>query len=140
MSQATWQSTGADEPYWQALSQGRLQLQRCSGCGRWQWPAVWRCGDCGSWEMSWEELALEGRVFSHSRTWHPFAGTEGIGAPYVSLIVELPQAGGRRVLGLLEGPEDGLRIGAPLRGRASTTRVGEADIPSLRWTLTGEST
>lgn len=138
MSQAVWHTTGADEPYWQALSEGRLQLQQCSGCQKWQWPAVWRCGDCGSWEMGWKELPAQGRVFSHSRTWHPFAGTEGISVPYVTLVVELPQADGRRLLGLLEGSADGLRIGAAVQGRATTTRVGSDDIPSLRWTLTSD--
>jgi uncharacterized OB-fold protein len=137
MGQAAWHTTGADAPYWQALSEGRLKLQKCSGCSRWHWPAVWRCGDCGGWALDWHELSPEGRVFSYSRTWHPFAGSEGIGQPYVSLIVELPQAGGRRVLGLLEGPAEGLRIGATVRGRATTTRIGQDDIPSLSWTLAG---
>lgn len=127
--------TGADGPYWNALAQGRLVLPCCTACGRWHWPAVHRCGVCGAWDPEWRDVEMSGRVFSWTRTWHPFGGSEGIGVPYVSLIVELPQAGGRRVIGLLAGDEAGLAIGAPVRGEASETSVGDARIPSLRWRI-----
>lgn len=135
MDAAARHATGADGPYWNALAEGRLALPRCSGCGRWHWPAVYRCGVCGRWDPSWETVEMSGRVFSWTRTWHPFGGSEGIGLPYVSLIVELPQAGLRRVLGILAGDDEGLAIGAAVRGQAGTTRMGADEIPALRWSL-----
>jgi uncharacterized OB-fold protein len=117
-------ATGADGPYWNALAEGKLVLPRCGGCGRWHWPAVHRCGACGTWDPAWQSVEMKGRVFSWTRTWHPFDGSEGIGVPYVSLIVALPQAGHRRVLGLLDGDDAGLAIGAAVSGRASETVVG----------------
>lgn len=128
-------TTGADAPYWNALAAGQLQLPRCTHCGLWHWPAVFRCGECGSWEHQWQSLPMRGRVFSYARNWHPFAGTEGIGVPYVSLIVELPQAGGRRVLGLYKGDEQGLKIGASVRGEPAVTIMGDDRIPAMHWVL-----
>jgi uncharacterized protein len=126
--------TGADARYWQALSQGHLELPRCHGCGRWHWPAVFRCGACGSWDQVWHEVPLAGTVFSWTRSWHPFAGTEGIGHPYVSVVVEL-QSAGCRLLGLLEGAEESLRIGSAVRGHIGETPIGDRHIPGLRWRL-----
>jgi uncharacterized OB-fold protein len=128
-------STGADQPYWDALAEGRLEMPRCAGCGRWQWPAVWRCGECGSWEQTWHELPLRGEVYTWTRTWHPFGGAEDIGVPFVSLVVRLPQAGDRRLVGILEGDSAGLSIGAAVTGSVSATRVWNDDIPAIRWRL-----
>lgn len=123
----------ADTPYWQGLAEGRLLMQQCQGCGRWRWPAVFRCGDCGAWDPPWREVALEGVVYSWTKTWHPFGGTEGIGTPFVTVLAELPHAGARRLLGLLEGDEAALELGAPLKGGVGRTRFGDGNLPSLRW-------
>ncbi|WP_028080684.1 Zn-ribbon domain-containing OB-fold protein [Solimonas soli] len=132
-------TTGADGPYWRALAAGRVELPRCAGCGRWHWPAVFRCGECGSWDQQWHAVEPEGTVFSWTRTWHAFDGSEKIGLPFVSLVVELPQCGGRRLLGLLEGEAGGLRIGAAVRARVAETEIWGERIPALRWTLSGAS-
>lgn len=129
------QFSGADGPYWAALAQGRLQLPRCVACGRWHWPAVFRCGTCAGWEMAWEEVPMHGEIYSWSRSWHAFGGAEDLSLPYVSLLVALPQAGGCRLLGVLEGEDAGLKIGAAVQGRAATTMLGARQIPALRWRL-----
>lgn len=128
-------STGADQRYWDALAEGRVEMQRCGNCKRWHWPAVWRCGECGGWEHTWHEVPLQGEVYTWTRTWHPFGGTEDIGVPFVSLVVHLPQAGDRRLVGILEGDEAGLAIGARVTGSVSVTRVWNDDIPAIRWRL-----
>lgn len=135
MDAASKHATGADGPYWNALAEGRLELPRCAECGRWHWPAVFRCGNCGEWNLRWDAVEMRGRVFSWTRSWHAFAGAEALGAPFVSLIVELPQAGHLRVLGVLAGDDAKLAIGADVHGQASTTPFGEGRIPSLRWRL-----
>ena len=123
----------ADAPYWQGLAEGRLVMQQCQGCHRWRWPAAFRCGDCGTWDPAWREVPLEGVVYSWTKTWHPFGGTEGIGTPFVTVLAELPQAGNRRLMGLLEGDEARLGVGAPLSGRVDSTPFGDTQLPSLRW-------
>src|SRR3546814_14683370 len=104
-------TVGADGPYWQALAEGRLELPRCAGCNRWHWPAVFRCGECGSWAHRWHTVATAGTIFSWTRTCHPFDGSAGIGVPSISLLVQLPPAGGRQLLGLLEVAATGTRAG-----------------------------
>lgn len=124
---------GAEAPYWEGLAEGRLVLQRCSGCGRWNWPAVWRCGECGSWDHEWVEREPRGSIFAWTRTHHRFAGTEGLELPYVTALVTLADVP-VRLQGLLEGNGD-VRIGAAVTGRIDSTAFGDARIPSIRWSL-----
>lgn len=125
---------GAEGPYFDALLDGRLELPRCDGCGRWHWPAVWRCGDCGGTAQGWHERAIAGSVFTYARTHHPFGGTEHFARPFTTVLVSVADTT-IRLAGVLEGDEAGLRIGAPVTGRVDRTRFGESSIPSLRWTL-----
>lgn len=125
---------GAEGPYWEGLGEGRLVLPRCRGCRRWHWPAVWRCGRCGCWDQEWIEQPLEGVVFTWTRTHHRFGGTEGLAVPYVTVLVKLGGSG-IRLMGVLEGDEAELRIGAAVTGRIDRTRYGDATVPSIRWSF-----
>jgi len=125
---------GAEARYWQALAEGRLELPQCEGCGRWHWPAVWRCGDCGSWDHAWRETALAGAVFTWTRTWHPFGGTEGFEKPFATVLVALSGAP-VRLSGVIEGPQEALKIGAPVLGRVDRTVFAGAAMPALRWRI-----
>lgn len=126
-------STGADGPYWDGLSEGRLLLPACSDCGRWHWPAVWRCPACGSWDQDWRPVSMKGRIYSWTRTRHAFAGLEALGTPFVISVVELEQAGGIRLMGHLEGDEDDVRIGQRVTGFVSGTQCLGQDVPSICW-------
>ena len=132
-----WLSEGADGRYWSALAEGGLEMPRCAGCGRWHWPAVWRCGACGSWEQEWRGVPMEGDVFSWTRTWHRFGGAEGLDLPFVTVVVSLPEAGGLRLTGVLEGDTETVAIGARVRGVVSETVFDRAAIPTIRWRLAG---
>ncbi len=126
-------SNGADLPYWAALDQGQLVLPRCGKCEKWLWPAVWRCGDCGSWEILWTEVPLSGTIYSWTRTWHRFQGTEELDLPYVSVVVALDDANGVRLMGILEKDEREPKIGQPVQGTVTQSRFEERFIPSIRW-------
>ena len=83
--------------------------------------------------MMWERVPPRGIVYSFARNWHPF-GTEMRGkTPFVSVLVELPQAGGARLLGRLSGADDGFSIGAPLTGFVEP--FGPEKRPALLWRL-----
>lgn len=126
---------GAEGPYWDGLIAGHLLLPRCTECGTWHWPAVWRCGQCGSWEQEWLERDLSGDVFSYTRTHHRFAGTEHFALPFVTALVTLSGTP-VRLTGVVEGNETGLRIGASMTGRIDRTAFGTVQIPAIRWKLT----
>lgn len=123
---------GADSRYWQALSEGRLELPQCAKCDSWRWPAPFRCSDCGSWDFRWVPIPLSGTLYSWTRVHHRFAGTECLSHPYVTASVELPQAGAIRLFGLLE-PGDTAKIGLSVEGEIRTTLAMGRDIPAIVW-------
>ena len=125
---------GPARPFWEALLQGRLRIQRCAKCHRWSWPPQPRCGACGSWEMEWPEVPLRGEVHCFTHTHHPFTPETRGKTPFVNLLVALPDAGGARLLGILEGSEEGLAVGSAVRGHILPPGEGR-DLPALRWQL-----
>jgi uncharacterized OB-fold protein len=126
---------GLDLPFWEGMRVGELRLQRCSACRTWIWAPTWRCGHCGSWALDWEAVEPSGRVYSWIRSWQPFAPALANLTPFVTLLVELPHAGDRRLIGLLVGDETGLSIGAPVDGVIQSASALTCGRPILRWRL-----
>jgi uncharacterized OB-fold protein len=98
---------GPDEltaPFWAAALEGRLSLQRCTACGRFNHPPVPVCPGCGSLEFSWEDVSGRGAV--HSRVIVHAAHTSGFesAVPYTGLAVELDEQPGLILLSNA-GPE-----------------------------------
>ncbi|EFC79274.1 Zn-ribbon domain-containing OB-fold protein [Parafrankia sp. EUN1f] len=126
---------GPDEPYWAAAREGELRIQRCGGCGEWIWAPRPICPACHGFDLEWPVVAPEGRIFSWTRTWQPFAPEVRGHLPYVVVLVELPAAGGRRVLGVLRDADGAdLRIGLPVRGEFDPP-ASPAAVPLLRWRI-----
>jgi uncharacterized protein len=84
--------------------------------------------------MEWVPVAIAGRLFTWARAWHAFGGSEQLGIPFVPVLVEFPDAGGIRLLGLLEG-EGEPRIGQAVTGRIGATQAFDRTIPALRWQI-----
>jgi uncharacterized OB-fold protein len=131
---------GADDRFWESLEEGVFRMPRCAGCERWMWPAHFRCGRCGSWEQRWEEVEPIGSVYSWTRSWYAFDRTaeRADDVPYVVVVAEIPAAGGARVVGVLDGPDEGVRIGAPVRGHIDAPSARSKGYAAVRWSLTGE--
>lgn len=128
---------GADEPFWLALERGELALPRCSGCGKWTWPAHFRCGDCGSWDFDWQPVEAKGTVYTWTRN-HAVSDVvkeRRDDVPFVTILVELPHAGSIRIPGVLEGREDDLKIGAPLLGRIRPADEKSKGYVTMVWRL-----
>jgi len=136
IGKATPANDGVDAPFWVGLNAGELRFQRCRACADWQWPAVWRCPDCGGWELDWCLIPAKGSVYSWTRTWQAFSPAMKSVLPYVTVLVELPHAGGRRLLGVLVDDEEGLAIGAPVEGIIQAAGPINFDQAILRWRLT----
>lgn len=108
---------GLDAPYWAGLQDGRLLLQHCAACDRFQWGPEWVCHRCHSFDLTYEETPAEGIIYSHQRVWHPVHPALAEQGPYVIVLVELPLADGVRIVGNLIGdPRQDLVIGAPVTG------------------------
>ncbi|MBC2639467.1 MULTISPECIES: Zn-ribbon domain-containing OB-fold protein [unclassified Rhodococcus (in: high G+C Gram-positive bacteria)] len=123
---------GLDQPYWDGLTRGELRLQRCGTCKTWIWGPQWVCGSCHTLDPNWESVTPAGTVYSWSRSWYPFITELADRVPYVTVLVELPGAGHRRVLGILTGDDtDAVRIGDPVVGHIEHDEG--ATWPLLRW-------
>jgi uncharacterized OB-fold protein len=133
------QSDGRDVPFWEGLAQRQLLIQRCEGCGAWIWGPQWNCPDCLRFGPAWTEVEPRGRVFSWTRTWQRFAPEVAEATPYVTVVVELPGAGGRRLLGLLLG-DDAIDpvIGEAVVGAFQTGSELTGGTAVLRWRRAGE--
>jgi uncharacterized OB-fold protein len=108
---------GLSAPYWKGLRQGRLLVQRCVGCGTWQFGPEWICHHCHAFDLSWTEVEPTGRIYSWERVWHPSHAALKQHGPYVAVLVELPSAGDVRMVGnLLGNPQQAVVIGEEVEG------------------------
>jgi uncharacterized OB-fold protein len=105
------------KPYWEGLLQGRLMVQCCSNCKSWQFGPEWICYQCHSFDLDWENVGPEGVIYSWERVWHPSHTVLKNHGPYIAVLVELPDAGGIRMVGnLLGDPLQDVQIGASVVG------------------------
>ena len=125
---------GLSAPYWEGLRQNRLLVQRCKQCGTWQFGPEWICHRCHAFDPGWVEVAPSGRIFSWERVWHPVHPALKQRGPYLVVLVELPQAGGVRMLGNLLGDAmQEVTIGAEVRGVFEPHTDATAPYTLLQW-------
>lgn len=125
-----------DTPYWEALRDERLMLQRCQSCTRWQWGPEWVCHRCRSFDLAFEETAATGIIYSHQRVWHPVHPALAERGPFVIVLVELPHADNVRLVGnLLGDPMQPLEIGAAVTGVFEHHLDGDPPFTLLQWQI-----
>lgn len=117
-------------PFFAAAREGRLVVQRCTGCGTLWFPARPRCSACLGKEATWVPVSGRGEIFSfvvmHQAAHPAFAAR----VPYPVVVVQLAE--GVRMLSGVTGiaPED-LRIGMPVEV-AFERRSDEVSVPVFR--------
>lgn len=81
--------TPVSEPYWTALGEDRLLMQRCSACDHWVFYPRNRCTTCLSADLTWHDVEPVGSVYAvavaRQPTAPPFAGE----IPQLIAVVEL---------------------------------------------------
>lgn len=101
-----------NRPFWTGGHEGRLLIERCGACRRWQQPPEGRCGACGG---DVEPTAVSGRgtVFTftvNEQRYHP-----DVPPPYVIAIVELDEQRHLRVVAnVVDCDPADVRIGLPV--------------------------
>ena len=106
---------GLSAPYWEGTRRRELRVQRCRACRGWQWGPEWICHACLSFDLGWETVESRGTIYSWERVWHPVHPALKETGPYLVVLVELPHAGGIRMVGnLLGDPHQRVRVGAPV--------------------------
>ena len=130
------ESDGLAAPYWQGLREGRLCVQRCTHCGTWQFAPEWLCHHCHQFDPAWVEVEAVGRIYSWERVWHPAHPALKDHGPYLAVLVELPQAGGVRMVGnLLGDPLQTVAIGAEVKGVFEHHPQASVPYSLLQWCL-----
>lgn len=126
---------GLDTAHWEGLRAGSLLLQRCRNCATWIWSPRPICPACHSFDTGFEAVKPVGTIYSWTRTWQAFTPEATGHLPYLVVLVELPGADGRRILGVLD-PADGLTpdIGATVRGTIEQP-PDDRYWPLVRWHL-----
>ena len=100
-------------PYWEAARAGRLRIQKCRGCGAWQWGPEWICHRCHSFDLVWADVEGKGRIYSYQRPHHAVHSALNGHGPYIVVLVELPHADNVRMVGnLLGDPRQEVKLGA----------------------------
>lgn len=79
-------------PFWAGCREGRLLLQKCSGCGAFRYPPGPVCPHCRSREAEWVQSAGRGKVYSWIVVTHPVPKeVYAADVPYVVALIELDE-------------------------------------------------
>ena len=106
-------------------------IQRCAACGTWRHPPVPICSACHATTHRWERVSGRGRVFSYTIAHHAVHPALVERVPYNIALVELPDAGGvRLVSNLVDVPGEEVAIG--LEVEVVFEEQGEVTLPRFR--------
>ena len=97
-------------PFWEAVAEQRLVVQRCRTCARWVWQPRPLCPSCHTESLEWTEVAGGGRIVSWTVIHPPVLRAWARETPFAVLLVELDE--GVRMIGrLIDGDHERLAIG-----------------------------
>jgi uncharacterized OB-fold protein len=101
--------------YWNAASQGRLEVQQCPRCGSRQFPPAIACPRCQSDDLEHGAVSGRGRVYSFTVVRQAFDAAFIEELPYVVALVELEEDSGVRILSNIVGAAvDSIHVGMPV--------------------------
>lgn len=94
---------GMDKDFYEGLKRHELTVQRCNKCHTFQFAPELICHKCQSPDLGWQKVSGRGRLYSWIRIWNPVHPALKTACPYIVAVVELPDAGGVRMVGNLSG-------------------------------------
>ena len=99
-------------PFWDGARDGRLVVQRCGACERFQYPPDVACIHCQSTDLVPTEVSGRGVLWSFAVVDRAFHAGFVDAVPYVVALVELDeQAGLRLVTNIVDASPDDLAVG-----------------------------
>lgn len=105
--------TPLNAPFWESLAAGEVRLQKCQGCGAYQYPPESFCYACGATGLVWEQVRGEGTVYSFIVVHQGYHQAFKAFLPYVVAVVQLDE--GPRMLSAMLGLEHPIAIGDRVR-------------------------
>jgi len=105
-----------NRPFWEATSQGRLDIQRCQKCGTYFHPPLPFCDICDGRDLRFETVSGRGTIYTFTRVRANRMPAFAEATPYAYVEVELAeQPGAFMVCNMSSTPYERLRVGAPVR-------------------------
>lgn len=102
-----------DQRYFGALAEGRFEIPRCTGCGKFHFYPRMLCPHCGSQALEWQAPSGRGVVYSVTIV------RKGGDSDYTVVLVDLDE--GPRLMSRVVGmPVEQVRIGMAVRSRIDT--------------------
>jgi uncharacterized OB-fold protein len=115
--------------FWTAAREGRLLIQRCSGCGRWQYPPDVGCPACLGDDLVPTEVSGRGSVYSFTVVRQAFDPALSEAFPFVVALVELEE-GPRMLTNIVDADPASLSVGMPVE--VTFEPVGDQSLPVFR--------
>ena len=78
------------DTFWEWCGRDELRLQKCGGCGGFNWPVRATCEFCGHDGFTWERMSGRGRVISWC-SFHQDYYRGMLPVPYDCVLVELEE-------------------------------------------------
>jgi uncharacterized protein len=102
--------TPVSQPFWDALRDDRVVLQRCDECATWVYYPRSRCPHCLSDRLTWTEVDGRGALYTFTVAVQPTAPPFADEAPQLLAVVELTE-GVRVSTTLVDVAPDAITIG-----------------------------
>ena len=109
-------------PYWEALAEGRLLLQYCAACDRYQFYPRAICTRCGG-DPEWRESDGRGTVYTYTIIRQNGAEPFHSELPYVVAMVELAE-GVKVMSSVTDCDPDDVVVGMPVQAYAVRAEEG----------------
>jgi uncharacterized protein len=103
-------------PFWAALRERRLVVQRCARCGAKRYPATPLCTACLMPGGEWVDVPAEGELWSYAVYRRALSAAFAEDVPYAVGLVEVDDAR-LQILSRIDAPLDSITIGARMRAR-----------------------
>ena len=105
--------TEDSRPFWEGCQQGKLLLQYCGACQRYQFYPRLFCMQCGSGSLRWVEASGRGVIYSYTII-HQNKSPEFVGdTPYNVAIIQLEE-GPRLLSNIVDSSLADLRMDLPV--------------------------
>ena len=104
--------TPETEFFWTSGADGKLRIQRCHDCGRYQHPPFPRCAVCGSEDVAPAVVSGRGRIATYTVNYEPWY--PGIEVPFVFAAIELEEQAELYVFSSIDIPVAEARMNLPV--------------------------
>mgnify|MGYP003344262247 FL=1 len=85
------QPTPTSQPFWDALGEGKVTLQRCDDCGAWVFYPRSHCSNCLSPSLTWTGVSGRGKIYTYTIAHRPTAPHFADASPQFIAVVELEE-------------------------------------------------